>query len=143
MKKSTKFFLLSILSFMIAIALNDIEDTLVHHYDRSVFAPLGHSSYWYPDWTRKYVDGDWTKGRKEIWFIDIPAFFYDGWHLVKVIRQYFTINALALMLLGFGFYSQTYSNKSARSDYIKLLIYASILIWLSHIILYEELFIRG
>jgi hypothetical protein len=73
--------------FILILILNDLEDTLVHHYDVSIFAPLGHGSYFYPDWTRKYISGDSAQGRISIWFIPVPAMFFDAWHLFKVLRE--------------------------------------------------------
>jgi hypothetical protein len=46
-------------------------------------------------WRRKYVwlpagrDGEVNVGRKKFLGIVIPAFFFDGWHGAKIIRQIF------------------------------------------------------
>jgi len=143
MARTTKFLLLSIISFLLVIILNDVEDTLAHHYNRSVFwDEQGYESYWYPDWTRKYVEGDPAKGRKKFWVFDIPALMFDGWHLTKAVRQYFMINAYAFILIAMAFVSPSYTVRSARRDYVKILIYAALIIFLSHTLLYENLFLR-
>jgi hypothetical protein len=77
----------------IAFALNSYEDTLAHHYDVSIFAELGHDSYWYPDWTRKYESLD-PLVRKGWWIFDYPAWIYDGWHLIKIFRYLFYFYSL-------------------------------------------------
>lgn len=85
MKDMDKLMLLTIVCVVLVAGLDALEDTLVHHYDTSIFAPLGHDSYWYPDWTRAYINGDPAQGRK--WFVLLPggAMLLDGWHLVKNI----------------------------------------------------------
>ena len=80
--------LIAIVCLLIAFILNSYEDTLVHHYDISIFAEFGHDSYWYPDWTRKYENLE-TLERKGWWIFIYPACFYDGWHLIKNIRYLF------------------------------------------------------
>ena len=80
--------LIAVICLFISFAFNSYEDTLVHHYDISIFAELGHDSYWYPDWTRKYENIE-TLERKGWWIFYYPAWFYDGWHLIKIFRYLF------------------------------------------------------
>jgi hypothetical protein len=93
---------LILLLWIISIVFNDIEDSLAHHYKSTVFDWLPKHTWlsWYmkdPDttWKRKYVwlpagrDGETKAGRKKFLGIIIPAFFFDGWHGAKIIRQFF------------------------------------------------------
>ena len=82
------YLLIAIVCLFISFALNSYEDTLVHHYDISIFAEQGHESFWYPDWTRKYENIE-TLERKGFWIFYYPAWIYDGWHLIKVFRYVF------------------------------------------------------
>lgn len=140
-------FMVGLAMIVMAIIANDVEDTLVHHYDRSVFAPLGHDSYWYPDWTRKYVDGDPEKGRISVWIFPVPAFMFDAWHLIKVIRQALWFHGLWCVALWCfaaiprwdGVDTTIYLNvpdrtsrKQVRAFYIFTLAVYMITIYLSH-----------
>jgi hypothetical protein len=93
---------LILLLWIISIVFNDIEDSLAHHYKSTVFDWLPKHTWlsWYmkdPDttWKRKYIwlpagrDGETKAGRKKFLGIIIPAFFFDGWHGAKIIRQFF------------------------------------------------------
>jgi hypothetical protein len=93
---------LILLLWIISIIFNDIEDSLAHHYKDSVFDWLPKHTWLSrymrdPDttWKRKYVwlpagrDGETKAGRKKFFGIIIPAFFFDGWHGAKFIRQFF------------------------------------------------------
>lgn len=112
--------LLILLLWCISIIFNDIEDSLAHHYKDSVFDWLPKHTWlsWYmkdPNdaWKRKYVwlpagrDGETKAGRKKFLGIIIPAFFFDGWHGAKIIRQFFQyltifIAVLNVMLVSFA-----------------------------------------
>jgi len=87
------YLLISLVCLFVSFSLNSYEDTLVHHYDISIFSELGHDSYWYPDWTRKYENIE-TLNRKGWWIFPYPAFFYDGWHLLKIFRYLFYFYSL-------------------------------------------------
>jgi len=87
-----------VLSLTITFILNAYEDTLVHHYDISIYSDLGHDSFWYPDWTRKYEDIQTLK-RKGFWIFNYPAWLYDGWHLIKLFRYTFFYNTLFFLVL--------------------------------------------
>lgn len=86
LEKINKFYLIiaGILLFT-NFAMNSYEDTLVHHYDISIYGELGHDSFWYPDWTRKYENLE-TLERKGFWIFTYPAWLFDGWHLIKLFR---------------------------------------------------------
>jgi len=88
--------LLLLVLWIISIVFNDVEDTLAYHYKDSVFDWLPKNDWlsWYlmdpkETWTRKYVNGDPSQGRKKIAGLVIPALFFDGWHGAKFIRQIF------------------------------------------------------
>lgn len=96
------YILLILLLWCISIIFNDIEDSLAHHYKDSVFDWLPKhiwlSKYMMDPndtWKRKYVmlpagrDNEYKSGRKKFFGIIIPAFFFDGWHGAKIIRQIF------------------------------------------------------
>ncbi len=93
---------LILLLWIISIVFNDIEDSLAHHYKDTVFDWLPKHTWlsWYmmapsDTWKRKYIwlpagrDGETKAGRKKFLGIIIPAFFFDGWHGAKIIRQFF------------------------------------------------------
>ena len=113
-----------------AFICNDAEDTIAHHYEDSIF-DHGRDSYWYLDWTRKYIDGDPAKGRKKIWIIPIPAWYFDGWHLFKILRWIMIANALYLIWP---------SRKSWRS-YIFFMILFLTVFQVTHEIFYEKVFV--
>ena len=117
---------------------NDIEDTISHHYEKSIFQDC---DYFKTDYTRKYINGDPAQGRKKIWFIPIPAFIYDGWHLTKLIRQFIFFN-----LIFFAWYRRTYHFYKWRYFPInKYLIYLGgyiIFVYFTHWLFYDNLLLR-
>jgi len=97
---------------IIAVIINTMEDNIMHHFSLSIFNSgsweyPNYDSYWFPNWTRKYNPAD---GRRKTWFnwktgipiidyfLRIPVLFFDGWHLLKVIRQWMIGNVLWLIL---------------------------------------------
>ena len=126
--------LIAVICLLITFALNSYEDTLAHHYKISVFAELGEDSFWYPDWTRKYKDVE-TLERKGFWFIAYPAWFYDGWHLIKVFRYLFLFYAFWFIFI----------HNTRRRRLLKLhwaLLGTYWLFWsLTHLIFYNYLLI--
>ena len=87
--------LLILMLWCISVIFNDVEDTLAYHYEDSVFDWLPKNSWisWYmmstdDTWQRKYVLGDTALGYKKIFGITCPAFFFDGWHGAKIVRQF-------------------------------------------------------
>lgn len=89
--------ILAIAGFLLlSLICNDVEDTLVHHYDTSIFAGFGHDSYFYPDWTRLYHNGDPAQGKTFIgqWM----PFLVCGWHGFKIVRQ-FSLGTVLLILI--------------------------------------------
>jgi hypothetical protein len=93
------FWIITFLSFVfwcIAVASRSSADVLQYRYKDSVFSLFKKGGFndWYfrdPDdtWERKYIDSTLLE-RKKILFITIPVFFFDGWHLFKVVEQFFT-----------------------------------------------------
>jgi hypothetical protein len=133
MKKSYLF--LVVVCLFVSFVLNTCEDTLVHHYDISIFAELGHGSYWYPDWTRKYENIE-TLERKGWWIFDYPAWFYDGWHLTKIFRYLFYFYSLWFIFI--------YNQKEVNLWKLHWKLLGSyILFWaLTHWIFYDNLLIK-
>ena len=91
-------FIVAVVLWVVSIIFNDIEDGLQYYYKDSIFDWIPEDSWWSwymqdPDdtWKRKYEwDYDGTKlGRKKWFGIPIPSAFLDGWHGVKMIRQFF------------------------------------------------------
>lgn len=71
------------------------QDTLWHHWDRSLFARIsGRTGYWghaSEVWKRRYVDNDPSRGYRPILrsalarAVLVPV--WDGWHLVALVRS--------------------------------------------------------
>lgn len=140
----TRRIVLAFIFFACSVGLNDVEDTLVHHYDTSVFAENGHDSFWYPDWTRKYVDGDPDKGRKKWLGLEIPALFFDGWHLVKVVRQWAMLTSLFFLFIGaIGIKPYELTIFGWIVFYLSWVISNGLFIMFVHEILYEEILINA
>ena len=84
--------------WVVSIFFNDIEDELQYRQGDSIFDWLPKTGWWSwymqdPDdtWERKY---EWNYDKMEHihkkWHgIRIPAFVFDGWHGMKIIRQGF------------------------------------------------------
>ena len=92
---------LSYVLWAIAVIFSAAGDMLQYRYKDSIFSLFkeGSFNHWYfqdPDdtWERKYEP--MTRGvreplvRKKLLGIIIPAFFFDGWHLFKILKQFFT-----------------------------------------------------
>jgi hypothetical protein len=103
---------LILLLWIISIIFNDIEDSLAHHYKDSVFDWLPKHTWlsrYMQDsdetWKRKYVwlpagrDGEVNVGRKKFFGIIIPAFFFDGRHGAKIIKQFFQYLTIFVAIL--------------------------------------------
>ena len=76
---------ISVVFGILGIIFNSCQNIVDHHYDISVFRKW---DYFRHDWKKKYVLNNPVYGRKKwLGFIIIPAFFFDGWHLFKVLRQ--------------------------------------------------------
>ena len=69
------------------------------HFTRSIFYKLN-PLYWGPEsWSSKYVNNDYTKGRKKWKGIVIPVIFTDWWHLAKTLMNLFhSIGAIFILL---------------------------------------------
>ena len=93
---------IAITALMLGLIVNDVEDHLQFHFGQGLTSGLNHNSYWYPDGDRKYEDsGDFQQteplvrrtifgrsGWKPLDYVQqVPAWYYDGWHLMKLIRQ--------------------------------------------------------
>jgi hypothetical protein len=131
-----------IVFLLLAIAFNALEDTLVHHYDSSVFAGLGHDSYWFPDWTRAYVNGDPAQGHRWMAYIPGGRMFVDGWHLAKNLRWWMIGNMLFMMLLIFecerviSLWYQLNSWKIIKYYFFFMMAYFGI-VYLIHVAFYD------
>lgn len=138
MTKPLAFFLLGMMCFTGMAFLNDVEDTLAHHYKTSIFwDEQGFDSYWYPDWTRAYVDGDPAKGRKKILGIAIPNIFFDGWHLCKLARNFLTISLCLFLLFALHLNYNPYYRRFIIGEYLRYLLYGSLYLYLSHMLFYD------
>lgn len=135
----------AVILILIAIICNDIEDTLAHHYEESIFNPgtvenPDYSSFWYPDWTRKYN----PDGSRQTWFnirtrsefinlfLQIPAWIFDGWHFTKFIRQNAIANAIYLFLPWSGVLA-----------YFEIICIFASMVWGSHNLLYRHKFYKS
>ena len=124
-------FIIGFVALLLALVCNDIEDTLAHHYEQSVFYN-GFDSFWNPSYERiGPIEKEWPY---------LPRFTYDGWHLIKVIRQH-------LFFLWFAAIAM--ANQIASTGNTKwlkyYLIYAAIwhsAIWLVHFIFYDNLLLK-
>jgi hypothetical protein len=128
-----------------SIVLEDFENHLQFHYGQGITEGMDKDSYWYPDWTRKYVDGDPEQGLKKILGIPIPASVFDGWHLSKVVRQFFYFNILmifALLHMLTDPFHDLYWSDYFKGYVIILAGYAWI-IYCTHLIFFETLFKKG
>ena len=90
---------LTYIFWSVAVAISAAEDTLQYHYKDSVFnlLPDGWLRWYFQDpdvtWKRKYKTTDsvlLTMERRKFLGIRIPAFFFDGWHGFKAVRNLFT-----------------------------------------------------
>lgn len=106
------FIVLAGVCILLSLVCNDIEDTVVHHYERSIFY-TGKCTY--NDGTchnKAYIDNDPSKpyryftifGKK----IDIPKWYYDAWHLIKIIREWLIVTALFFMWLQMSYHKYMY-----------------------------------
>jgi hypothetical protein len=100
--------MLSILFFVLAAICNACMDTLVHHFEISVFCrPIMKQSLWNffcpaVSWKNKYIDRDPKKGLIK-WFwglIDKPVFLTDAWHLFKSLMIVFICLSIAAPFFG-------------------------------------------
>ena len=98
--------MISYILFALAAICNAVMDTLVHHYNKSIFTKL---NAWFWDatisWTNKYIDHLPTKGlRMLIWKIHYPVQLTDAWHLFKSIMIVLLVLGAVLYepLLGIG-----------------------------------------
>jgi len=131
-----KILCLSALCFLASLICNDIEDTLVHHYSESIF-DQGFESFWNPEWARV----EWYRE-----YTSLPSYTYDGWHLVKIIRQLFLGLGIYLVWLGTYENPRGYPRRVATYHRIITLILWLIVwgcvIYLSHWLLYGNLFYK-
>jgi hypothetical protein len=111
---------------LLVFIFNDFEDTLVHHYDRSIFAPLGHESYFYPDWTRKYEGY-------------LPPMCYDGWHGFKILRQFALFNAGWFLFLAYDYRRR----RNWLLRYIIYLVIYGMIVYALHYFFYGNLLLTG
>ena len=145
MKTISKTILIMLVAFTLMSIFNDLEDHVAHHFGTGITSGLDKTSYLYPDWTRKYVDGNPDLGLKAWW---IPAAYYDGWHLFKIIRQFFAFILLYYgMQLGVVLTMNVYrEDELERYIFIPgieiyiLLIFYAVLTFLFHQLFYETLF---
>jgi len=70
----------------IAAIANSIMDTLVHHFDVSIFARKN-TLFWNPDlsWKNKYKNGSPAQGARFPGSTTLFVFVTDGWHLFKFV----------------------------------------------------------
>jgi len=84
--------ILGIASISIAGAANAVMDTLVHHYDQSIFPKMGKAVwFWNPkvSWQRKWKDGKKENGEAFPLSSTALVFLTDGWHLFQFIQNRF------------------------------------------------------
>jgi len=76
--------IVALILWILAAMCNAIMDTLVHHFDTSIFKNKDRM-FWDPaiSWRNKYVDRDSTKSIRKLWIFDYPVAFTDAWHFFK------------------------------------------------------------
>lgn len=118
--------MISIIFWILAAVCCAVMDTLVHHFDFSIFFPyLNHSKrcyWWNPglSWKNKYIDQDPEKGKIK-WFwglMDKPAFLTDGWHLFKSLM-------IVFICLSIAFADGIYSNPKWYSYIVIVVVFGT------------------
>jgi hypothetical protein len=81
-------------------------DVVQFHYEKSIFVSFNNENYFNSEksWTRKYIDGDFLKGKRKWFFglLDYPVFLTDFWHLMKT-------SMLFLIVASIVFYTPTFT----------------------------------
>lgn len=102
--------MISLLLFILASICSASMDTVLFHYEKSIFVKFNKPQYFnsYVSWTNKYIDGDFKKGLRKLfkkfktrfkilkWIgnIDYPAFLTDAFHLFKTTMIFLTVGAI-------------------------------------------------
>lgn len=121
---------LAVIFGLAAFICNDIEDTLAHHYEQSVFFE-GSNSFWNPAWERVKPIAEANP-----W---LPRWTYDGWHLIKVFRQHFLFAAFFFVIL---IWNRAYVGEVKWMPvYVKWAAIYHVIVWLMHIAFYDYLFL--
>jgi hypothetical protein len=141
-------FYIVVSSLGLALIANDVEDHLQFHFGSGLTSGLDRESYWYPDGSRKYDEFGNRKlifgrtGWKPIDYIqEMPAWCYDGWHLMKVFRQFLT----GLVLWAWGYFWYNDRRKILRIDEpiingaVFMTIYG-LLVYIFHAIFFDGVF---
>ena len=101
------YFILSLVCVFLAGFLNSSMDTVMYHFENSVFSKLN-PRYWGPNsWSNKYIDNNVNNGRKKIFGIVIPSMFTDWWHLAKffMVMMY----SIAIILISLSSFLMTFN----------------------------------
>ncbi len=114
---SVLFLFIGLINFLIANGFHDICDKLRFHYAISIFYN-GINSYWRCDWKRKYEwSGDRIIGHKKFtipWLnikIDVPAFWFDAWHIMKIFLFWSNQNSIWYIFLFANRFPEYYPGK--------------------------------
>jgi len=78
--------MLTIIFLVFAAICNAVMDKVSHHYFTSIFSKFNNPKFWDAgeSWKNKYIDGDFTKGRRKWLFgMNVPVQVTDAWHLFK------------------------------------------------------------
>lgn len=98
--------MLSLLLFILASICCASMDVVQFHYEKSIFVSFNNENYFNSEksWTRKYIDGDFLKGKRKWFFglLDYPVFLTDFWHLMKT-------SMLFLIVASIVFYTPTFT----------------------------------
>ena len=73
-------------------------DVVQFHYEKSIFVRFNNDNYFNAEksWTRKYIDGDFLKGKRKWFFslLDYPVFLTDFWHLMKTSMLFLIVASI-------------------------------------------------
>ena len=90
--------MLSLFLFILASICSASMDLAQFHYEKSIFSTFKNDNYFNPEksWTRKYIDGDFLKGKRKWFFglLDYPVFLTDFWHLMKTSMIVFIVASI-------------------------------------------------
>ena len=145
-----QYLLICLGSLILAVAADDMCDHLVHHFNQGITNGLDRSSYWYPDWTRKYNEFGQRKtvfGLRTGWrpidaLLRVPAWVYDGWHLMKVIRVHLWITFVWAWGLFWaeGMRRNRMDKMEVFYNWLFFNIVIGAIVWIVHPIFYEWLY---
>ena len=108
--------IISFLLWILAAVANSVQDTLAHHFDRSVFALIHNEAL------REWFRSDWIQKYK--YFLGI----YDGWHTFKALMLVSIVGAII-----------TFPDFSKRIKNVPLAIFLILVWWIVFELFYSEI----